>query len=82
MTAEEGKTNESALNFEHIIYEKKDSVAKIIGFILKCDRCGGKFTYEFNTPLAVSCVHCSSVFDARMQIFRQARAEVDKITSL
>ena len=63
-------------------HENLQDEAKIIGFILKCDRCGGKFTYEFNSPLAVSCVHCSSVFDARMQIFRQARAEVDKITSL
>lgn len=62
--------------------DRHEGDAKVIGLVLKCERCGEKFTYEFNFPIAVSCVKCNSVFDARMQIYRQSREEVDRITSL
>ncbi|MGI0092227.1 MAG: hypothetical protein ACREBS_11020 [Nitrososphaerales archaeon] len=55
---------------------------RAIALVLKCEHCGKQFIYEFKTPIAAKCIHCDSVFDGRLQIFKDARVDYERITSL
>ncbi|MHB8566155.1 MAG: hypothetical protein ACYC7D_03935 [Nitrososphaerales archaeon] len=43
-----------------------------------CEHCEKSFHYEFQTPIAVRCSHCDSIFDARLQIAKLKDKEQGK----
>ncbi len=42
-------------------------------FVIECDHCKESFSFEIDTPIAVRCRHCNSVFDARLQLAKKSR---------
>ncbi len=48
------------------------------GIALACDSCGKEFIYEPVSPIAVTCTHCETTFDARLQIVKGLRKSVEE----
>lgn len=44
-----------------------------VHIVLICEHCKEDFELKFESPLAVQCSKCGSVFDARLQMYKQMR---------
>jgi len=52
---------------------KHVSEAPVVRIMLTCEHCDQNFELKFESPVAVQCSKCGSVFDARLQMYKQMR---------
>ncbi len=51
----------------------KEEEGHTIKIMMVCEQCKEEFELKFESPLAVQCSKCGSLFDARLQMYKQMR---------